>query len=184
MKKTFSFLIAIASLSLTFNPSLSAQETEIANKVFYAEAGGPGLITSANFDARFKSTERLGLGYRLGVGFGYGTFEDNNYQGGYYYDDYVTRTYYSIPTGLNYIFGKSNSNHTFEVGAGVTFLTRKVSLFCLDVEKPGHAIGFLTFMYRRMPINGGFSFRAGFTPIIGTSGDLFPMGAVGFGYAF
>jgi hypothetical protein len=39
-------------------------------------------------------------------------------------------------------------------------------------------------MYRRIPVNGGFSFRAGFTPIIGTSGDLVPMVALGFGYIF
>jgi hypothetical protein len=80
--------------------------------------------------------------------------------------------------------GKTNSSSAFEVGAGITFLTRSVALYCYDYEEPGHAIGFLTFMYRRMPVNGGFLFRIGMPPVIGTGGDLFPMGAIGFGYAF
>jgi len=178
MKKSFLLLVAIAGLSLTYNQSLSAQEETVAGKLFYAELGGPGVIMSANFDARFNSNARLGFGYRLGVGFGY----DESY-----WDDYEqrSRTYYSVPLGLNYVLGKPNSAHTFEVGAGVTFLTRKVSLYYYGYsEKPGNVIGVLTFMYRIMPVNGGFSFRVGLTPIIGTSGDLFPMGAIGFGYVF
>jgi hypothetical protein len=87
---------------------------------------------------------------------------------------------------LNYVFGKPNSAQTFEVGAGITLLTRKVALYYygFDEKQSGNAIGAITFMYRIMPVNGGFSFRIGFTPIIGTAGDLFPMGTVGFGYAF
>ena len=179
MKKSISAFVAIA-----LHLSLSAQDGKIFNKLFYSELGGPGLIMSANFDSRFTPNDRLGLGFRIGTGFAYGDFEeDQPNQYGYY--DYVTRTYYSIPAGLNYVFGKPDSEHTFEVGAGVSILTRKVSLFHYSGSgKPGNAIGFFTFMYRLMPIDGGFSFRVGLTPIIGTSGDLFPMGAIGFGYVF
>ena len=172
MKKLCLVLVSIAF----FNQSLSAQEESVANKVFYSELGGPGVIMSANFDSRFTSNERLGLGYRIGNGFGYSEIINQR--------DYVIRTYYSIPAGLNYVLGKPNSAHTFEIGAGLTFLTRKVSLYHYNNEKPGHVIGFLTFMYRKVPVNGGFSFRIGLTPIIGTGGDLCPSGAVGFGYAF
>jgi hypothetical protein len=185
MKKSFLLWVAITGLLLTLQQSLFAQEEKVANKVFYAELGGPGLIMSANFDSRFNSDSRLGLGYRLGVGYAYGTFEGKyvvTQWGGYY--DHVTRTYYSIPVGLNYVFGKPDSKATFEVGAGLSLLTRRVALFCYDEEKPGHLIGHFSFMYRLMPVNGGFSFRIGLTPVIGTSGDLFPMGAVGFGYVF
>jgi hypothetical protein len=86
---------------------------------------------------------------------------------------------------LNYVLGKKNSSHSFEIGAGATFLTRKISIFNLDNnENRGNFIGHLSFMYRIAPVDGGFSFRIGFTPVIGTSGDLFPMGGVSFGYAF
>jgi hypothetical protein len=85
---------------------------------------------------------------------------------------------------LNYVFGKPGNASSFEAGAGATFLPRKASLYNYEIEKQGHVIGYLTFMYRIAPLNKGFSFRGGFTPVIGTSGDLFPMGAVSFGYAF
>jgi len=179
MKKSLSVLVAIA-LSL----SLSAQEKKVANKMFFTEIGGPGLLMSANFDSRFTSQEQLGFGFRLGLGFAYGDFEEKApNRWGYY--EYVTRTYFSIPAGLNYVFGKANSPHTFEVGAGVSILTRKVSLFTYSYrDKPGNAIGFFTFMYRYLPENGGFAWRIGLTPTIGTSGNLFPMGAIGIGYVF
>jgi len=157
--------------------SLAAQENYVANKLFYTELGGAGVIMSANFDGRFIAQSRLGLGYRIGAGFGVGRFDRG--------DDYgVRRTYYTIPVGLNYVLGKPNKSSTFEVGGTVTYLTRKVSLYNYDVYKLGNFIGMLSFMYRMMPVDGGFTFRAGFTPIIGTAGDLYPMVAVGFGYAF
>jgi hypothetical protein len=166
---------------LAIAPQVKSQD--FLGKLFFAEFGGPGVITSFNFDSRFKTGERLGLGYRLGVGFGIYTF-DTDPTGEWPYGNEKTRTFYSIPFGLNYVLGKNYSAHSFEIGAGATFLTRKVSLYYYDVKKPGHFTGYLSFMYRRVPLDGGFTFRVGFTPIIGTSGDLYPMVAIGLGYAF
>jgi len=178
-------LVAIVSLSLPHNLSLSAQDGKTANKLVYTELGGPGVIMSANFDSRFLSSSQVGFGFRLGAGFGYGKYIEYDVYPEYTVSRSESRSYYSIPAGLNYIFGKPNFAHSFEVGAGVTFLTRKVSLFYYSKNvKPGNVIGFFTFMYRMIPKDGGFSWRAGLTPIIGTSGDLYPMGAVGFGYVF
>jgi len=179
MKKSHSLLIVMVSFVMTFHLSLSAQDGKVANKLFYSEIGGPGVITSINFDSRCNSNSQLGFGFRLGVGFGSKDRE------GYYSIIPETRTYYSIPVGFNYVFGKPNSAHTFEVGTGFSILTRKVSLFTYDYYgKSGNMIGFFSFMYRLMPEDGGFSWRIGLTPVIGTSGDLYPMGAVGFGYVF
>ena len=188
MKKVF-VLLAFAGLLFTLKPSLMAQEQKenVANKVFFAELGGPGVLMSVNWDSRFKSNARLGFGYRAGIGFSIGEFKDREFvdpYSGYSYYESVTKAYYTIPVGINYVFGKPNSISAFEVGAGATFLTKKKSLFTYDEEKSGHFIGTLVFMYRIMPVNGGFSFRVGFTPMIGTAGDFFPMGAVSFGYAF
>ena len=182
MKKSFLLLMAITGLLWAFHQSLAAQENQVAGKVFYAELFGPGLLMSANFDSRFKSNERLGFGYRIGVGFSVVSIEDELFLKWDYDDD--TRTYYSIPAGLNYVFGKPNSANTFELGGGISFLTHKTTLYCYDFNRTGYLIGYFSFMYRKIPVNGGFSFRIGFTPIIGTSGNLFPMGAIGFGYAF
>ena len=180
MKKLLSLLVAITGLLLTIYQPLSAQEKKVANKVLYSEIGGPtsGFISvSANFDSRFKSNERLGLGYRLGAGFGIGEFyhREEHYR--------AAIAHGSFPVGLNYVIGKPYSNKTFEVGGGITLLTSEVTNYNRD-EKPDNMIGFLTFMYRTMPVHGGFSFRIGFTPIIGMSGDVYPWGTIGFGYAF
>ena len=168
-------LLLTAVLLITANQTLLAQ---IPNKLFYAEFGGPGIIMSANLDSRFKSETRHGFGFRLGAGFGFKHFSDGED------GEEVLRTVYAFPAGINYILGKPDAGSSFEIGAGASVLSRKTSMYNYDIRKEGNVIGFLTFMYRVTPVNGGMSFRIGFTPIIGTAGDLFPMGAIGFGYAF
>jgi len=191
MKTTIYLAVVIAFLSVTTNQSVLAQEKAIANKHFYSELFGPGYIFSINFDSRFMSNSRLGLGYRIGAGFDIHDFgvgvKHKSEWGYYYYDKTVTKTVYTIPVGINYVFGRENFPANFEVGAGTTFYTRKVVIDHFDLyytEKAGYFTGHLSFMFRIAPVRGGFAFRIGFTPIIGTSGDLYPMGAVGFGYAF
>lgn len=183
MKKNLVLLVFTGFLLIPGQLSL-AQET-VANKLFYAELGGTGVIMSANWDARFSSNSRLGLGYRLGIGFNTGRFPDKQVSDSYgtYYEN-VIRTIYAFPVGLNYVLGKENRASTFEIGAGATILARKTSLFNYELEKQGHVIGFCNFIYRLMPVNGGFSLRVGFTPLIGTAGDLYPMAAIALGYAF
>ena len=165
----------------------NASEEKPTTKLFYSELGGPGVLFSANLDSRFNSASRLGLGYRIGLGFAI-----KNFDGGGYYDKYGEwqyegpSSYGTIPIGINYLFGKEYSTHIFEVGGGATILTKKVSLYNLDNARSdrGNLIGQATFMYRRQPINGGFTFRVGFMTVIGTGGDFLPSGAIGFGYSF
>ncbi|OAV67819.1 hypothetical protein Barb6_02242 [Bacteroidales bacterium Barb6] len=195
MKKVI--LISMAVLfSLAGIQTVQAQEA-LRNKQIYVEGGGAGVALSFNFDSRFKSGEALGFGYRAGLGLGaYSYYDGSGYQwytneetgepySYYSFGTERTRAYFTIPLGLNYIFGKKNSPHTFEVGAGATILTRKVDVLSYDGHyKEGYLIGHLSFMYRRVPVDGGFTWRIGVTPIIGTAGDIVPMLAVGIGYAF
>ena len=206
MKKSISLLI-ITVLLVAVNSSLSAQEQTVACKLFYAEFSGPGVFMSVNFDSRFKSNSRLGFGYRIGVGYGVEKFEDKFVEAlkddefaPYFFTGIhlilpplrssadiiggAARSLYTVPIGLNYILGKPNRASNFEVGAGVTLLSRKVSLYNYQLEKQGNMIGYLNLMYRLTPIKGGLSLRVGITPIIGTAGDFFPTGAVCLGYAF
>lgn len=164
-------------------------ETRFTGNQFYAEFGGPGAVFSANFDFRFSRAQQgLGLGLRIGMGYGIYVYGIYDRMEGMAENPLVTISYITIPVGINYVFGKTKSPHAFEIGAGATVLTRRVPLFCYDneneAEKFGNVVGHTSFMYRRKPIDGGFTWRIGFTPMIGTSGDFYPSGAIGLGYSF
>ncbi len=195
--KTLKFLtIAIllfSSLIVNAQTSEIDEDNPNSGRQVYAEIGGPGVIFSANFDSRFKKGSDLGLGYRVGLGFGVSdqyNYYYNNYTdeaGSHYYvsSSSETSSYLTIPIGINYVFGKKSSPHSFEIGGGVTFLSKKIDLYNYDDSyNPGYVIGHTSFMYRKKPLNGGFTWRIGFTPIIGTAGDISPAMAVGIGYAF
>ncbi len=175
--------IPLFSVCFLMFTTLKAQEknsskTQVYNISYFAEIGGPGVFFSANFDKRFKPNERLGFGYRVGLGF---TLVDD-YSGINY--NYRTTTIPTIPIGVNYLFGKPNSPNTFEVGAGVTVLTKKASILNYNDYTEGNLLGHFEFMYRRQPVDGGFSWRIGITPIINTDGDIFPFAAIGLGFSF
>jgi hypothetical protein len=142
---------------------------------FFAELGGPGILFSANFDTRFKKSP-FGLGGRIGLGFVSGDLDNGN-------NSYEPRSVVTVPLQLNYLFGKPNSVNAFEVGGGVTLTGRKIDIFNYYDSNRTSVFGTASFMYRRMPKDGGFSWRAGFTPLI-SNGYIQPLGAVSVGYNF
>ena len=190
MKKLTLLVMGLSALCL----SASAQESAPAGSSypgktsFYAEFGGPGVLFSANIDTRFKKTH-LGWGGRAGVGFV--TVWDYRYdsinQPYYYYGRSYRQSIATFPVQVNYIFGKPSSPHTFEAGAGVTVLSKKADVFnnydYYDDQNPTQFFGTFSFMYRRQPVNGGFTWRIGFTPLIG-NGFIQPSGGASVGYAF
>jgi hypothetical protein len=141
---------------------------------FFAELGGPGILFSANFDRRFTKSN-LGIGGRIGFGF---VTEDF----GEFYNE-GPKSVLSVPVQLNYVFGKPNSVHSFEVGAGATFTGKKIDIFTYQGTEGQSAFATASFMYRRQPAEGGFSWRIGFTPIFG-GGYVQPSGGVSVGYNF
>lgn len=184
MKNLFYVIMLAAMCAALPANAQNNVEDNVTGKQFYVEGGGPGVILSVYFDSRFTRDRALGWGYRIGTGFGSRYESESYYEGGdYYYEDYQ-HSYVTIPMGINYVFGKSTSNHAFEAGAGISILTRKVCLYDYEFENKGNLLGYFSFMYRRQPINGGFTWRIGFTPIIGTGGDIVPSGAIGLGYSF
>lgn len=175
-------LLAICFFANAQNNESSTAKTA---KQFYTEAGGPGILFSANFDSRFKPYSNTGWGFRAGLGFTLVSDEQPIVQqGGTTSYSYRTRSIATVPVGINYLFGKSGSANMFEVGAGITALSRKASILNYNDYKEGYILGHFDFMYRRQPTNGGFSWRIGFTPIINPDGDIVPFAALGIGYAF
>jgi hypothetical protein len=167
--------------------NIESEKTSAGRSSFIAEGGGAGIAFSANFDTRFANS-RLGWGGRVGVGF-VSAWAD-------YYDpvlmmwtDDDQESAITFPVQLNYVFGKKNSPHTFEAGAGCTYVSKKLNIlnfssyYNSNSDRRTQFFGTFAFMYRRQPVNGGFSWRAGFTPIFAKD-YIQPFGSVSVGYNF
>ena len=126
--------------------STSAQNEKRAQNVF-VELGGQGLLFTANYDSRF-SKRMDGLGGRVGIG--YISIGGDNAT--------------TVPLSLNYLLG--TGRHFFEMGLGATLLATSGNdnSFLFD-ENNSNVIGTMSFSYRLQPVDQGFSFRAGLTPI-------------------
>ncbi|HEV8286625.1 MAG TPA: hypothetical protein VGQ09_20090 [Chitinophagaceae bacterium] len=170
----------ISSIFLFAQRNSTSTEKEIATNSFFAEAGGPGIAFSANIDKRFTNSH-IGFGGRLGIGFVSADEMVYNPSNGYY--DYNQTSAITLPLQLNYIFGKLSSPHSFEIGAGVTYISKKLEIMNFYEDMQTQVFGTFAFMYRRQPANGGFSWRIGFTPIFAKS-YIQPFGAASVGYNF
>ena len=138
----------------------------------FIELGGQGLTLTANYDSRFTN-KRDGIGGRIGIGH---ISTDGNS---------VT----TIPMSLNYLLGKER--RYFEIGLGATYATATVDGSFFDFggndngdESGNTLIGTMSFAYRLQPVDSGFSFRAGITPIFGNGFFIPYYGGLSLGYTF
>jgi len=135
----------------------------------FIELGGQGILLTANYDTRF-SNRRDGLGGRAGIGY---IAADG---------DHAT----TIPLSLNYLLGKGNK--FFEIGLGATMISSKVDFSFFDdnsePEKNSNVIGTMSFAYRVQPVDSGFSFRAGITPVFNSDFFIPYYGGISLGYTF
>jgi hypothetical protein len=181
LKNSLLLFLLIATSSLLFaqtekgNIGLTPGRTS-----FFAEFGGPGILFSANIDTRFKAS-RLGLGGRIGLGFV--TADEATYDPVRGYSSYDPTSVITVPVQLNYIFGKGQSPHTFEVGAGATYIGKELEIMEFYDDKKTKLFGTFSFMYRRQPLDGGFAWRIGFTPLV-AKGFIQPFAAASVGYNF
>ena len=177
------FLLLVLSAGLSAIVSYSQHSKTTISKSpgqtsFFAELGGPGILFSANIDRRFKPSA-LGWGFRAGLGFV--TADEEKEVNGYY--EYEPTSTITVPVQLNYIFGKQDSPHSFEVGAGATYAGKKLDIMNFYDDRQSNFFGTFSFTYRRQPLNGGFSWRAGFTPLV-AKGYIQPSGGISVGYNF
>ena len=178
MKTLFSFILLFTSVVVTAQSETTTTSKIPGRTAFYAELGGPGILFSANIDSRFKSSP-FGWGFRAGLGFVTADEEISGPNG----IEYETRSVITVPAQINYIFGKQTSVHTFEVGAGLTYVAKELDILNYYDDNKSNFFGTASFMDRRQPKDGGFMWRIGFTPLI-ASGYIQPSGAVGVGYSF
>ena len=169
MKKTF-FAIITFSLFASANAQYGKEEATATSpaKSIYFELGPPGLA-SINYDMRLQKKED-GLGFRVGVG-------------GFSIDG--TSAIF-IPFGLNYLMGKDQRNY-FELGAGATIVSIKERNYFNGTSGSDNfssSFGHIYMGYRLQPKNGGFTFKAGITPVFGKGFFIPYLPAVAFGYKF
>ena len=150
-------------------------------KTFFFELLGPGAVYSLNYDIRFNKKQD-GWGGRAGIS--------------YFADD--SQHIFTIPVVLNYLAGKKGKY--FEVGAGITYYNANTGdaffdeQYSVDYSNGGMVyyrrstrngvLGTLNFGYRYQPVEGGFSFRAGVSPVFSSSEFIPYWPYVSFGYAF
>ncbi len=145
------FLKIIIVLFLAAVQYQSKAQSPVQSNVFF-EALGPGGVFSVNYEARFSSDPNYpGLGIRAGLS----------------YTQISPVSLFTVPVQVNYLFG--HDEKYFEVGGGATYATASFT----DISDSnnsasgGTVIGTLTFGYRKQPVDGGFMFRAGVSPVFG-----------------
>ncbi len=139
-------------------------ETKRAQNIF-VELGAQGLLFTANYDTRFGN-KRNGIGGRVGVG----AFSVDG------------ATLVTVPVSLNYLLGEGKN--FFEIGLGATYASLGIDDQDAFFGSGNTVIGTMAFMYRLQPVNSGFSFRGGFTPIFTSDGFLPYFAGISLGYTF
>ena len=161
-------LVALCSTKVSGQESVG--DSRRAQNVFI-EAFGQGLTLTANYDTRFTN-KRDGLGGRVGIG--------------HIAADGSSIT--TIPVSLNYLLGKDR--RYFEIGLGGTFASATLDGGFFDFddsdedESGSTLIGTMSFAYRLQPMDSGFAFRAGITPIFGKGFFIPYYGGISIGYTF
>ena len=85
----------------------------------------------------------------------------------------------TIPVMVRKLLG--NSGKYFEVGAVATFVTG-TSDFFNDFDSS--VAGTLSFQYRQQPVDGGFTWKIGLTPLLGQNFFIPIYGGVSLGYTW
>lgn len=180
--------IFVLGLMLSLYSFVGHAQEKVPTQAIFVELGGSGLIYSFNYEFRFDKENLESWGLRVGAG-GYG--RTYNYDNGK-----DTEAILTIPVQVTRLFGKGK--HFFEVGGGTTFIYSRDTYnygnqspqvsrdfdFILNSGNTPAFMGTLNLGYRRIPVDGGFTFRANLTPIFNHNGFWPIWAGVGFGYAF
>ncbi len=191
MKNILATLIVLLSAYPLF-----AQQDSLPTKSVYIELGGAGLPYSFNYDFRFDKERMNSWGMRVGAG-------------GYAIDG---SSFFSLPVMVNRLYGKGP--HYFEMGFGLTFFAfdednysysycsngyydsngnyvcnsyyeeSSTYEFILPVDGSPSLMGTMNFGYRRVPLDGGFTWRVNLTPLFNNNGFWPLYAGIGLGYAF
>jgi hypothetical protein len=161
---------------------IQAKSERSAKNSVYLELGGNGALYSLNYE-RFlmdDATVRLGAMFMsVSASATNGTTTSS-----------ASVSWFAAPLMLSYL-GVGSPNHKLELGAGAVmmyFSGTGASTFSATTTAHGFVMApTATVGYRYVPTDGGFNFKAGFTPFLIAAGGqttFVPWGGIAAGYGF
>ncbi len=155
-------------------PPASPQEP--GRNLIFVELGGNGILYTINYDR--------GLTEDLSVRIGIGHLEEGANPISTGPDEIAAQAATTVPVLMSYVHG--HQSHRLELGAGVTVIRHSgTRAMGNQPELPADLSVLATAVigYRYVPREGGFTYRAGFTPLL-SRGGILPWGGLSFGYLF
>ena len=153
-----------------------SERGEVSRNLIFVELGGNGILYTVNYDR--------GLTDNLHVRIGIGHLAEGANPISTGPSDLAAQPATTLPVLVSYVRG--DRSHRLEVGAGVTVL-RSAGMPAMGriAARPSDLSIMATGVigYRYVPREGGFTYRAGFTPLLSAGGFL-PWAGLSFGYLF
>jgi hypothetical protein len=172
------FLVSFSIFSFSFSKAQKSSNKIIDLKhATYLELGGTAGIWSLNYDLMFMNISNFKVGARLGLG-----MLGEGYSG--------TTVDVHIPITVNFMYA-FHKNHHIELGVGTQIRSYEIRSvqFAADTGfvRKSEALGNFSFGYRFQSPDGGFVFRACYSPFFYQDGIYFRYehwAGLSLGYAF
>jgi hypothetical protein len=154
----------------------TAEATGPRHNLVFLELGGNGILYTLNYDRAIAGgfTIRVGVGQVLEGANPIASADD----------ELASVDALGIPILANFVGG--GDRHRLELGAGVTLLyasARSATRYRAATDAGVTTLATALIGYRYVPPGGGFTYRAGFTPLVSAAGVL-PWAGLSFGYLF
>ena len=154
------FILLVTFVITTGNVSLAQSDL---NHSVYLELGGSAGVYSLNYDLVFLNKNNFKVGTRVGL-----QLLKENYEG-------TTMDYY-VPLTMNFMYAFA-PNHHVELGLGTQIASYEIRNIISETEigfvRKTEALGNGTFGYRFQKPDGGFIFRAFYSPFFYQDGVYF-----------
>ena len=169
-------ICVVLIIGCSFGQQSNAQSVDLKHAV-YAELGGTAGIWSVNYDLMALNINNFKIGARVGCGF--------------LSEGYVGSTVdVHIPLTINFMYALKE-NHHIELGLGTQIASYEIRRVQTATDKSfvrkTEALGNYTLGYRFQSPDGGFMFRAFYSPFFYQDGIYFRYehwGGLSVGYAF
>jgi len=176
----FIFAVSSARADESEIPQVKSERT--AKNAIYIELGGNGAWYSLNYE-RFVFDDAA-----IRIGGMFMSLSATATSGGSTAS--ASASWFAAPLMFSYL-GIGSANHKLELGAGATmmyFSGSGTNNFSSSITASGFVMApTATVGYRYVPTDGGFNFKAGFTPFLIAAGgntQFFPWAGIAAGYGF